>query len=98
MDNNGLTKQEQKTLEPYFLSSYGVPPSQEQLMKMLRDPDICNFSLAEANAARKIVGKKQLALLLDGNIVKPKGLPTLAKESDKRAAISSALDDFEEIS
>lgn len=60
MDNNGLTKQEQKTLEPYFLSSYGVPPSQEQLMKMLRDPDICNFSLAEANAARKIVGKKQM--------------------------------------
>ena len=29
-------------------------------MKMLRDPDICNFSLAEANAARKIVGKKQM--------------------------------------
>lgn len=60
MDNNGLTEQEQKTLEPYFLSSYGVPPSQEQLMKMLRDPAICNFSLAEANAARKIVGKKQM--------------------------------------
>lgn len=60
MDNNGLTQQEQKILEPYFLSSYGVPPSQEQLMKMLRDPAICNFSLAEANAARKIVGKKQM--------------------------------------
>lgn len=60
MDDNGLTKQEQKILEPYFLSSYGVPPSQEQLMKMLRDPAICNFSLAEANAARKIVGKKQM--------------------------------------
>lgn len=58
MDDFGLTKEEQKTLEPYFLSSYGVPPSQEQLMKILRDPDICNFSLAEANAARKIVGKK----------------------------------------
>lgn len=60
MDDNGLTKQEQKILEPYFLSSYGVPPSQEQLMKMLRDPAICNFSLVEANAARKIVGKKQM--------------------------------------
>lgn len=46
----------------------------------------------------KIVGKKRLELLLDGNIVKPAGAPTLAKESDKRAAISSALDDFEEIS
>jgi DNA polymerase-3 subunit alpha len=60
MDRYGLTKEEQKTLEPYFLSSYGVPPSQEQLMTMLMDKDICNFSLKEANAARKIVGKKQM--------------------------------------
>ena len=61
MDDFGLTKEEQKTLEPYFKSSYGVPPSQEQLMKMLMDKDICNFTLAEANAARKIVGKKQMS-------------------------------------
>lgn len=60
MDRQGLTKQEQKILEPYFLSSYGVPPSQEQMMKMLQDKDICGFSLSEANAARKIVGKKQM--------------------------------------
>ena len=60
MDNFGLTKAEQKTLEPYFKPSYGVPPSQEQLMKMLMDPNICGFSLADANAARKIVGKKQM--------------------------------------
>ena len=60
MDRYGLTKEEQKTLEPYFLSSYGVPPSQEQLMTMLMDKDICNFSLKEANTARKIVGKKQM--------------------------------------
>lgn len=61
MDNAGLTKEEQKTLEPYFKDSYGVPPSQEQLMRMLMDVNICNFSLAEANAARKIVGKKQMS-------------------------------------
>lgn len=30
MDKYGLTKEEQKVLEPYFLPSYGVPPSQEQ--------------------------------------------------------------------
>lgn len=60
MDRYGLTKEEQKTLEPYFLSSYGVPPSQEQLMTMLMDKNICAFSLKEANAARKIVGKKQM--------------------------------------
>jgi len=61
MREYGLTQEEQKSLEPYFKSSYGVPPSQEQLMKMLMDKDICNFTLAEANAARKIVGKKQMS-------------------------------------
>lgn len=57
----GLTRKEQRILEPYFKSSYGVPPSQEQLMLMLMDKNICGFTLAEANAARKIVGKKQMS-------------------------------------
>lgn len=61
MDRAGLTQQEQKTLEPYFKQSYGVPPSQEQLMRMLMDENICGFTLKEANAARKVVGKKQMA-------------------------------------
>ena len=61
MREYGLTQTEQKILEPYFKSSYGVPPSQEQLMKMLMDENICNFTLAEANAARKVVGKKQMS-------------------------------------
>ncbi len=61
MDRYGLTKEEQKIVEPYFKSSYGVPPSQEQMMKMLMDEKICNFTLAEANTARKIVGKKQMS-------------------------------------
>ena len=60
MHQAGLTKEEMKTLEPYFKDSYGVPPSQEQLMRMLMDENICNFSLKDANAARKIVGKKQM--------------------------------------
>ena len=60
MDSYGLTQEEQKVIEPYFKSSYGVPPSQEQLMRMLMDKDICNFSLKDANTARKIVGKKQM--------------------------------------
>ena len=58
MRNNGLTREEMSTLEPYFLSSYGVPPSQEQMMRILQDPKICGVTLAEANSARKIVGKK----------------------------------------
>ena len=61
MDEYGLTKDEQESLKPYFLKSHGVPPSQEQLMMMLMDKDICNFSLKDANAARKIVGKKQMS-------------------------------------
>lgn len=55
MNKYGLTKEEQKVLEPYFLPSYGVPSSQEILMRLLMDGDICNFSLKDANAARKIV-------------------------------------------
>ena len=61
MEREGLTRDEMKAVEPYFKDSYGVPPSQEQLMKMLMDPAICNFSLSDANAARKIVGKKQMS-------------------------------------
>ena len=57
----GITVKEQRVLEPYFKQSYGVPPSQEQLMRMLMDENICGFSLKEANAARKIVGKKQMS-------------------------------------
>lgn len=61
MDEAGLTKEEQKVIEPYFKPSYGVPPSQEQLMQMLMDENICGFTLAEANTARKVVGKKQIS-------------------------------------
>ena len=61
MDEFGLTKEEQEVLKPYFLKSHGVPPSQEQMMQMLMDPKICGFSLADANAARKVVGKKQMS-------------------------------------
>ena len=61
MEEYGLTKEEQEVLKPYFLKSHGVPPSQEQMMMMLMDPKICGFSLADANAARKIVGKKQMS-------------------------------------
>ena len=57
MNNYGLTKKEQEAVTPHFSESYGVPPSQEQMMTMLMDKDICNFSLEDANGARKIVGK-----------------------------------------
>ena len=63
------------------------------------EPDtFYNKKLKGVGDLEKIVGKKRLALLLDGNIVKPAGAPTLAKESDKREAINSVMDDFKEIS
>lgn len=59
MISYGLTKEEMETVKPYFASSYGVPPSQEQLMQMVMDPGICGFSLKEANDIRKVLAKKQ---------------------------------------
>ena len=61
MNKFGLTKEEQFALKPYFLKSHGVPPSQEQMMQMLMDENLCGFTLGEANAARKIVGKKLMS-------------------------------------
>ena len=60
MDDWGLSKEEQKILEPYYLPAHAAPAQQEQMMLILMDPNICHFTLAESNAARKIVGKKQM--------------------------------------
>lgn len=60
MDDFGLTKEEQKILEPYYLQDYGVPASQEALMRLCMDENISHFTLGEANACRKIVAKKQV--------------------------------------
>lgn len=50
-------------------------------------------------ALEKVVGKKQLTDAIGDYIEKPKGAPTLAKESDKRANYkkSSAIEDFKNI-
>lgn len=60
MDDWGLTKEEEKVLEPYYLKDYGVPASQEALMLLCMDENISHFSLGEANSARKVVAKKQI--------------------------------------
>lgn len=57
MKKYGLTAQEEKALNKYVGKSYGIGISQEQLMRTLMDPDICNFSLKESNKARKTVSK-----------------------------------------
>ena len=61
MIREGLTPKEQEVIAPYFKDDYGVPPDQESLMLMLMDKDICNFTLGESNAARKIIGKKLMS-------------------------------------
>jgi DNA polymerase-3 subunit alpha len=50
-----LSARQVQLLEPYYLKSYGTPPLQEDLMMILMDKDIANFTLAEVNDARKIV-------------------------------------------
>lgn len=62
MDEFGLTKEEQKTLEPYYLQDYGVPCNQEKLMAMVMDENISHFTLAESNMTRKVLARV-LALL-----------------------------------
>ena len=60
MISYNLSDKQIKLLEPYYKKSYGSPPLQEDLMMILMDKNIANFSLAEANEARKIVAKKQM--------------------------------------
>lgn len=58
--SKGLSEEEIKILEPYYLPNFGTPCSQEDLMEVCLDKNIAHFTLAEANAARKIVSKKQV--------------------------------------
>lgn len=60
MEDWGLTQEEQKVLEPYYLPNSATPAQQEELMMILMDDNICHFTLAESNSARKIVAKKQM--------------------------------------
>ena len=60
MRQYGLTKEQQAVLEPYFKPFYGVPISQEVLMRMVMDEKTCGFSLKEANELRKVLAKKQV--------------------------------------
>ncbi len=81
MDNYGLTKEEQEILKPYYIKSHGTPISQEELMKILMEPKICNFTLAEANSARKTIGKKLMSKIpeLHQKVLDQAATPSLGK-------------------
>lgn len=55
---SGLTDDEIKLLEPYYLPTSGCPTTQEKLMLICMG--VAHFSLKDANGARKIVAKKQV--------------------------------------
>lgn len=63
----------------------------------LSTEDVTDRKLKGIGDLERLVGKKRLAAILDGLIVKPQGLPTLAPESDRREELRPAIDDFEEL-
>ena len=61
------------------------------------EEELKNHKLKGIGDLEKKVGKKALAVSLGDILVKPKGAPTLALESDKRDAIQPTIDMFDEI-
>ena len=59
MEEYGLTKEEQEVLKEELADSFGVGPSQEEMMRLVQRPEIANFTLAEAGKLRKGVSKKK---------------------------------------
>lgn len=63
----------------------------------LTEEELKNHKLKGIGDLEKMVGKKALAMNLGDIIVKPKGAPTLALESDKREALQPTIDMFDEL-
>lgn len=61
MDNYGLTKEEQKILEPVLLTSNGICESQEGFMQLVQIPECGGFNLTFADKLRKSIAKKNPA-------------------------------------
>ena len=58
MDSYGLTKEEQKLLEPVVKLSYGISESQEKFMQLVQMPECGGFNLTWADKLRKSIAKK----------------------------------------
>ena len=52
----------QKTLEQYLLPSYGLGPTQEDIMLISMDEKISGFDVKTSNLLRKSISKKDKAL------------------------------------
>jgi len=57
MDMYGLTKEEQKLLEPIVKQSYGICESQEKFMQLVQMPECGGFDLTWADKLRKSIAK-----------------------------------------
>lgn len=55
-----LTEKENTILNKYVGNTCGIGLSQEQFMRVVMDPEICDFSLKEANKGRKVISKKKI--------------------------------------
>lgn len=58
MTDYGVPKDEQEILKRNLLQYKGLALSQESVMSLLMQPDICNFTMKEADKARKAISKK----------------------------------------
>lgn len=59
MNSYGLTKEEQKVLEPILLPSSGMCESQEGFMQLVQIPECGGFDLTWADRLRKSIAKKK---------------------------------------
>ena len=57
MERYGLTKEEQKLLEPVVKISYGICESQEKFMRLVQMPECGGFDLTWADKLRKAIAK-----------------------------------------
>lgn len=58
MNDYKLTQEEIVIMEEHLKEVFGVSATQEAMMKLLLDERICGFTVAEANDARRVVGRK----------------------------------------
>lgn len=59
----GLNDVEIDILKEHLLPLYGVCSTQEDIMEMIQNPKIANFTMTEADKLRKAIGKKDSNLL-----------------------------------
>lgn len=58
-------ERERKALSRHLIPLTGVCDSQESLMVLMMDKDLTNFTLTEANKARKLIAKKEINKIRD---------------------------------